>query len=590
MATTSSALQQLPHELLAAISNGLPNRDIKSLRLTCKALCVTSQLRWERVFLSANPRNIEVFRAIADHEEIRRLISEIVWDDALLRDGPLPEKPPRPPWINFVHNPWFDDDGEDEDEIDDTDDIDGDENEDDSSSSSSSEDQDEDEDKAEEPQDDVKDQDSNNDDDEEERLPSWFVKACEGNLRDIRIYLGLRQPDQFTLTKLSSETSMEGSWKYYQQLLLQQRDVLATNSDADAFEYGLQRFPALRRVTITPVAHGWLPRPLYETPMIRAFPLGFNYPIPCSWPVRELFQKPWEMASEDDKNIWRGFRFATRALAAIRAASQQQQVHGITELVINVNQMLTGLNAHMFGQECAEQSNLATILRHPNFQRLDLALALGGQELVDYRAFRSGLLRQMLKAALAIEHVSLTTDMANFPMPRSVIDGGPEPRHFVPLRDIFPVECWTRLRYFRLSRFLVRQDDLFSFLAALPPTLRSIELTFLLFRRGNYRDLFTDVRDQLRWRERPAEQRPSVVIAMRDNRPRRGLWLGGIVNDFLYNDGPNPFVADQGKMVALGCGAVYKDAVDPDFERPYAQLSELVRLGYLPGRAPSGGP
>lgn len=47
----------------------------------------------------------------------------------------------------------------------------------------------------------------------------------------------------------------------------------------------LQRFPSLKRITITPTTHRWLFCPLYETPTIRILPYSFNYPIPHSWPT-----------------------------------------------------------------------------------------------------------------------------------------------------------------------------------------------------------------------------------------------------------------------------------------------------------------
>lgn len=62
--------------------------------------------------------------------------------------------------------------------------------------------------------------------------------------------------------------------------------MLFIGSDVDALIYGLKRFPALRRMTITPAAHGWIFAPLYETPMIRALLKGLNYPILCGWPTR----------------------------------------------------------------------------------------------------------------------------------------------------------------------------------------------------------------------------------------------------------------------------------------------------------------
>jgi hypothetical protein len=78
----------LPVELWSAILSHLPNRDIKTLRLVSKQSCNSVELRLQRVFLSANPLNIKVFRAIADHEKFRHKITEIIWDDARFARGP----------------------------------------------------------------------------------------------------------------------------------------------------------------------------------------------------------------------------------------------------------------------------------------------------------------------------------------------------------------------------------------------------------------------------------------------------------------------------------------------------------------------
>jgi hypothetical protein len=79
-----SQLTLLPAELYAYIASYLNGRDTKSVRLTSRILCDRIPLRIERVFLSANERNVDVFRAIADHERLRQRVTEIVWDDALL--------------------------------------------------------------------------------------------------------------------------------------------------------------------------------------------------------------------------------------------------------------------------------------------------------------------------------------------------------------------------------------------------------------------------------------------------------------------------------------------------------------------------
>ena len=86
MSNSSSKLHLvlLVPELLTAIVSYLLNPDLKSLRLTCKALGEEVPLHFDRVFLSANSRNIEVARAIADNERFRKGVQEIIWDDALL--------------------------------------------------------------------------------------------------------------------------------------------------------------------------------------------------------------------------------------------------------------------------------------------------------------------------------------------------------------------------------------------------------------------------------------------------------------------------------------------------------------------------
>lgn len=82
--SSSSAFERLPAELLQAVLSYLSNQDIKNLRLTNKAVKERALLRLTRVFISANPLNIQVFRAIADHDQFRHQVTEIIWDDVLL--------------------------------------------------------------------------------------------------------------------------------------------------------------------------------------------------------------------------------------------------------------------------------------------------------------------------------------------------------------------------------------------------------------------------------------------------------------------------------------------------------------------------
>lgn len=570
MATVPTRLLQLPPETTSTILSNLTNRDIKSLRLTCKALCTISPLRLDRVFLSANPRNIEVLRAVADHEVLRKGVVEIIWDDTRLKEGLIQRRSHDPE--SQYYDPSLHETFDVVDELDDDDEL------------------------GYREDDEYENEDSDEDSDEEEQYPRWFFLGCRKSLEEMKSHKGpdMYHPDQVARTKLADNISLrKRSWRYYQELIRQQQEVLATNSDEAAFKYGLQHFPALRRIVITPAAHGFLFMPLYETPMIRAFPRSFNYPVPYAWPI-EAEQKLWERSSESEKDTWRAFRVATRTLADTVANAgqsgqsgksgqsgqteqpEQCEKHGITEIIVDANQLLTGLNAHIFNEECTEQRNLASALRKPNFRRLDLALAVGGLENQGWQAFRSGCLRRTLAEAPGLEHIRLTTDLVD----------KPDENYVLPLRDIFPIDSWARLSHFGLSRFHVRQDDLLSFLAALPSTLRSVELSFLIWLDGgNYRDLLDGMRDQLRWRERPAEQRPRVIIGLPDCElfyPRRGVWANAPVEQFLYHHEPNPFGADRDarNYIPQGAGGVVRDSFDPSFQRPWVLWSQLSRRGF----------
>ncbi|CRG88259.1 hypothetical protein PISL3812_05287 [Talaromyces islandicus] len=85
-AVERSRLLLLPLELIKCIFDFLPNRDLKSARLTWRGLGNAVRLRINRVFISANPCNVEVARAIADDERYRRGVEEVIWDDSLLQD------------------------------------------------------------------------------------------------------------------------------------------------------------------------------------------------------------------------------------------------------------------------------------------------------------------------------------------------------------------------------------------------------------------------------------------------------------------------------------------------------------------------
>lgn len=551
----------LPVELLTAISSLLPNRDIKSLRLACRGLRSAVCLRLTRVFLSANPRNVEVVRAVADHRFFRTQVTEIIWDDARLRArGPREQGEPME---EGGHEPGGAGPPEPEPQP------------------------------GPEP------------DPEHARLCQrcqdrylhglreqvrwkhehlgWFGRQCERNLEELRHRRGedVGRPDHLARDRLVADVMpVQESWRHYLDLVQQQREVLNSTADIDAFRYGLQRFPSLTRVTITPFAHGELFTPLHETPMIRSFPRGFNYPLPRTWLVHkpELpdlgLAQPWSGLSEADKDRWRGFRIVARELA-------QDQNHRVTELAIDDCHMLSGINCTIFTEPCAEYDDLVALLRRPGFRRLDLALLTGEQYEHRWSALKNGRLQRALAQATDMQHITLSTSEA----PGEEYSERYDPRHgnFVPLSTVFPVDRWRGLRHFGLSQFVVRLDDLLSFLGTLPATLRSVELNCLMFKTGSYQALLEGMRASLDWRGRIARERPRVTVATTvDSERGRIVWADKEVGDFLYGDGPIPFHNPwgAGRVLEIGVG-VERDPFDPNYDRPNLDLAGLADAGYI---------
>ncbi|KAL4886047.1 hypothetical protein BJY04DRAFT_213586 [Aspergillus karnatakaensis] len=502
-------LTHLSAELLHIIIDSLPNKAIKALRLTCKALCNAAQLRLDRVFLSANPLNVAVFRAVADSDAYRPPHRNIYNDD-----------------IDEIEDPQWEDDGD----------------------------------------------------------HAWFIREMSWNKEgEIPFRTGVVSPgtaleDPRLSEHLDNELSPRVCWQYYQNLLYQQEDVIIFNKDAEALAYGLRRFPALIRITLTPAAHGGLWAPLYETPMIRAFPKGFNYPIPRGWPNGRYAgdkpsAEPWE--DPDVRAKYRGFGIITRALT-------EYTEHHISELVIDVNSLESGLNCRVSEEPNAEYHDFTTILKRPGFRRLDLALLVGGQEHTGWRCFHSKLLFRALANALDLEHMSLTTNVASDPASDSTEKSlGGSRNQWVPLRTIFPVDSWHRLRHFGLSGFLVDKDDIIEFLSALP-ALRSLLLAHLWFvdQGGCFRELLDDMRDKLDWRARDPVERPTISISVPTDYDQLGheVWIEEAVCEFMYGDGQNPFFYSGDGSAASPYG-VLRDAFLPGSE--WYTRSALRRRGLL---------
>ncbi|KAJ4264386.1 hypothetical protein NW762_005584 [Fusarium torreyae] len=510
-------LSKLPKELRDGIYSHLERNDIKNLRVTCKAMARDVPLRFDRVFISANSLNIQVFRAIADHEIFRHQVSEIIWDDARLRTGVELEHERRVYGYDYTH-----------------------------------------------PDEAVT----------ANGCPEWFRR-------------GRYDYDDSDPHADPDVDSLEETWAYYKPLLEDQRQVLASNADIEAFQYGLRRFPFLRRVTVTPSTHGRLWQPLYRTPMIRAFPPGFDYPLPKAWPQFDnadgtpIDELPW-VAKEEDNDLysnmygvgctpevyrakWRGYQLVTRALV-------EYEDHHISELIIGGHEVQTGLSSRIFDQHCAEHDDLVTLLKRPGFRHLDLSLFTGFIEYEDWVSYKTGLLHDALAQAKDIQHVCVraTTEVENGAPGQDV-----PPEDVLPLRTIFPIDHWPQLRHFGISNMIVELDDFIGLLAALPPSLRSVEIIHLALGspEHRYEDLLREIRDTLDWRSRPIEERPRVhmVASALECRVQGDGWFVDVddgVYSYLYGTGNNPF-KEHTCEIYPGRGGTRRDMFDSNVDTPY---------------------
>lgn len=161
---------------------------------------------------------------------------------------------------------------------------------------------------------------------------------------------------------------MEEAWAYYQELLQQQRDVRDSQAHINALEKYVGSFPTLKRITITAATHEGLYNPLYETPMIRSFPRGFNYYLPLGYPPADRCQPECDEWDEDS-NDWQGFRTVMRVLA------EGRDCYRVMDLRIDDNEMGTmGLNSRVFEKENRTLDNFEAVLARPNFTHLQLDL------------------------------------------------------------------------------------------------------------------------------------------------------------------------------------------------------------------------
>ncbi|KAF3021142.1 hypothetical protein E8E14_013805 [Neopestalotiopsis sp. 37M] len=536
-APRNSPLFLLPTKIWRAICDQVDNKTIKSLRTTCRYFSQVASLRLSRVFISPNPRNVETFIAIAHHEVYRHQITEIIWDDATLYEGPTEDDSDEE---DYRRDDYYYDMSDD-----------GDSGEDEDGTGSTREN--------------LKWYRGEN----EFRInwkgdvPKWYKKACNRSIFDLMSALQAMGDDDVEISdhppeQLLSHMPVQACWTYYQELLQQQREVLASQSHIQAFEDHVGSFPSLRRITITPATYGRLFSPLYETPMIRAFPRGFNFPISRGWPVVDHIL-PDCPEWEDDGSDWQGFRVVTRVLA-------ENKDHGrVTDLRVDACQLETGLNSLVFEAENDTFRHFVTVLARPNFAHLHLDLMVDPNER-QAEVFQSGLLKRALAGAAngkGLQHLSIGTSIVD------ECDGT-----YVTLETIFTYTALSRIEHLGLSRFYVTDHDLLMLMAHLPQTLRTVELNLLEFMddAGNFRDFLNQARDSLDWQERAHKPSLRLSIETHTGDRLRQIWVDKELDSFLYYGGMNPFGQETKfgtpNYLVKGYGRI-KDAFMPECEKPY---------------------
>ncbi|KAH7024059.1 hypothetical protein EDB80DRAFT_699164 [Ilyonectria destructans] len=363
---------------------------------------------------------------------------------------------------------------------------------------------------------------------EEASMPDWFNFICGQNEKILKRQKS-EQADQLL--------SRFDCWAYYRKLLQQQDEVLNSNTILHALETGLERFPALRRITITPAAHGWLFEPLYMTPTIRAFPRGFNYPVPSGW-LPATADAWFQLSQWDDAGSeWWGFRLVMQVLA------KSKQSHQVTDVRIEANELITGLNSNILRRPCIALADLATAIARPTFRHLHLDLFW--EERHGYRW--PGVDNDLLGCALVGAAGGRGLEYLSLAMNGYIREDHLEDNYSPFLQNFLPLESLASLKHFRLSGFYVSSTDLLTLLAALPITLERVELILLQFIDGSYEELLVQIQNRLDWRSR--NPKPTIGIGFPDTIliQEQAICIDDEVNSFIYNGGENPFLGQPGE-------------------------------------------
>ncbi|CAH0033129.1 unnamed protein product [Clonostachys rhizophaga] len=333
------------------------------------------------------------------------------------------------------------------------------------------------------------------------------------------------------------------------------------NNDSFALEHHINRFPSLKRITISHSTNGWLFEPYYETPQIRSFPSGFMYDIERSDPPIEPL---WNGFGRIDPSE---YAESTRAYGAIFRALAGAKELQLEEIVMeNPNGVNYGLPIAFFTQPLAlDYLNLVELLRRPHLRRFDLVVTKWGE--IPDNGLGPHPPATLLNAALG-----KATSLTHFSFKLTTFYHHPANNWF-PLKTLLPINRWTNLRHFELAHLAVRQNDLANLLGGLPQSIRSIELGFLEFfeESESLAGLLDEIHERAFWSGRDEMNRPRLGISLSVGQCASrsiAIRVDAEIETFLYKQGMNPFRGSQQPDDVESGKGTERDVFNPEYEWP----------------------
>ncbi|EGX88867.1 Cyclin-like F-box [Cordyceps militaris CM01] len=566
----SDLLLQLPRELRDPIFAELPLKDIKNLRQSSKTANEMTSFRiFRRVFLSRNPRNIEVFLQIANHKHYRLQVEEIVLDEAFLTEysDQTRDRFQRGREVNIRARrrradeiPPTRDSGKEatavceaqrlliQDKKQDTEKNKGNEEKEEGQKSAA------------------------------EKQRAWVALVKEATAVCEAQRLLFQDKKQDTEKNKGNEEGQESAadieqrdWAFYQGLLKEQTSIYYEHGeefdqDYVALRHGLAHFTNLKAIIITSNAHGQLFMPEYQTPIMRKFPPDFNYPLPASnmcgkahkknqhWPTAaRVDASPGEVAplpfAYPPKSQWNGLCKVIEALDAL------PENHKLTKLVVGISQVEMGVEPKWIARRSPFYEKFIKLISRPQFRELGLMLEITQTEyerlqqlLTRYEeATQMGEVPRELMAWEVIAAVPHIESLSLRQMPCTAEASS----LCLPLQLIFP--RFTHLKYLRLWSFTATTLDLIDFLSGMPKSLKRVDLVDTLPAYAHSASENLDPQELLRgmlevmkakslWKTWPANARPNLRIARcLGFAPYYQHCFKTEVDAFLHGDGPNPF-------------------------------------------------